>query len=458
MQNIFYEVNTLDRICYEKYALSEDILMENAALGIKKEIETHFTPNASVLVVCGSGNNGADGITLARQLDKDYDVRLFLASEPKSDMAILQRKRAEAIGVKTTDSLEDADIVVDAIFGSGLKGEIDQKYLQIIDTLNTLKGYKIACDIPSGIDSSGNITHSAFTADATITMGALKWALFSDDAKDYCGEIKVADLGLSRHLYEQDSDIKLLDFSDMKLPERKKQNTHKGIFGHSAIYCGEKKGAALIAALSAQAFGSGLTTVIGSPEHVPYEIMTDSGIPKNTTAIAVGMGLGSKTYAPDIIGYPLVIDADMFRKGGIDEILKTGKSIVLTPHPKEFTELLKQTGFDETDAETVQKNRLGLAKAFSERFPHAVLLLKGANTIITHANTAYINPHGSAKLSKGGSGDVLSGLICALLAQGYAPLDAAITGSLALAKAAMNSKLSSYALSPMELIEQIKKL
>ena len=215
MQNIFEEVDFLDKRCYEDYGLTPHILMENAASSMANYIKDNYSDKSTVLIVCGSGNNGADGIALARILYGDFDVSLYLLSQPKSPLAKYQLEVAQKIGVGIVDEIKSSDIVVDAIFGSGLNKELDTKTKETIDRLNMIDGVKIACDIPTAM---------VFKADITITMGGYKKALFEDVAKDYVGEIIVADLGISKSVYQKESSIKLLEYHDFKLANRIKTN------------------------------------------------------------------------------------------------------------------------------------------------------------------------------------------------------------------------------------------
>ena len=460
MQKVFQEVNTLDQRCYETFALSGDILMEHAAEVMADEIRARFELKNSVLILAGSGHNGADGIALARLLHHDYDVKLYCIKDQNSDLGKLQVKRAKALNVTFVTELSSSDIIVDALFGSGLNRSLEGAYLTIIKELNQSPAFKIACDIPSGVLSSGLCSSEVFKADLTITMGALKRALFSDEAKNYTGEIKVANLGLPRSLYETDTDTFLLDLEDLQLPLRDKPNTHKGTFGHTAVLSGDKSGASIIAGLSALAFGSGLVTLVGDNLlETPYELMSDTTLPENTIALCAGMGLGETAQAIDLLKkstLPMVIDADLFYDPSIGPLLE--KPCVLTPHPKEFVSLLALTGLDHIDIQILQADRFGYALKFSQAFPETVLLLKGAHVIIAYQGKLYINPHGTNKLSKGGSGDVLAGLIAALLAQGYDPIDATISGSLAHTKAALTLQNNNYALTPPDLIQAIGHL
>jgi hydroxyethylthiazole kinase-like uncharacterized protein yjeF len=155
---------------------------------------------------------------------------------------------------------------------------------------------------------------------------------------------------------------------------------------------------------------------------------------------------------------PLVIDASLCHNAMIKEIVESKKEIVLTPHPKEFSSILKLTCNEEVDTQKIQQNRFGYAKLFSQKFPHIVLVLKGANTIIAHENKLYINAFGTQALAKGGSGDVLSGMIGALIAQGYTPRDASISASLAQALVAKKLTCNNFSLTPLDLCKGLKWL
>jgi hydroxyethylthiazole kinase-like uncharacterized protein yjeF len=195
---------------------------------------------------------------------------------------------------------------------------------------------------------------------------------------------------------------------------------------------------------------------------LPYDLMQSHSLPATTTAIALGMGLGVEFCDDELVtlldnGCPLVLDADIFYHPMFPQLLKRN-GIVLTPHPKEFTQILRICGLADIDVPTLQNDRFSYVERFCAAYPDAVLVLKGANVIIGCNDQFFINPHGSVALAKGGSGDVLSGLIGALLAQGYAPLDAAMQGSLAHTLAASKCDKNNYALTPFDLIERITRL
>ncbi len=462
MKPVFKEAYSMDKKCYEKYLLTEDILMEHAANTMAEIIKNSIKKGSVVNIVSGPGNNGADGITLARILTGEYKINLYLPLEAKSQMAKLQLERFRLAGGEISKEYHKCDCLVDAVFGSGLKRDLSEDIIYLIKKMSNQDALKIACDIPTGIDENGNLRPVAFKADITVTMGVEKISLYSDKAKDYAGKIIRADLGVSFNKYKDSTDYYVLEKEDLSLPFRKKQNTHKGSFGHLGVLAGSKSGAGIIAASAALNFGAGLVSIIENEKckikNVPYEIMK-SGNFDRCNSLAFGMGLGDcfDEKLPEIckLDVPMVIDADMFYKSIIKEFLKK-KNIVLTPHPKEFASFLTILDFGKYDTNDVQKNRFNLAKEFSEKYPKVVLLLKGANKIIAFNGKIYIDPNGDAALAKGGSGDVLAGMIGALLAQGYHPLRAAIQASLA--HSAAGNFEPNYSLTPGKLIQRLEDI
>jgi hydroxyethylthiazole kinase-like uncharacterized protein yjeF len=456
---VYEEVYSLDSLCYQN-GLNEYILMENAAKAMYNEIKQKGFK--SVLVISGGGNNGADGIALARMLLGEVDVELFLPMELKSKMAKFQFEIYKNYGGKyfnVPQETKQYECYVDAIFGSGLKRELSPKINKIIKVINRRSGFKIACDVPTGIDEKGMKRGEVFEANLTVTMGALKLSMFSDFSKDFVGDVKIANLGISFLNYTKKSDYYLLEKADMHLPIRDKKNSHKGKFGHLGVLVGEKCGAGIISALAGLRFGAGLVSVVTKEKNnIPYELMQAKSIDERFSAISFGQGMGS-FYDNELkklinLKIPKVVDADMFYKKEILGFLD--KFTVFTPHPKEFTSFLKICELGEYSSEEVQNRRFELALKFSKKYPNSVLLLKGANTIIAYKEKIYINPYGTQALSKGGSGDVLAGLIASLLAQGYHPLKAAITASLAHAQA--GDVTPNYALTPLKIIENLEKL
>lgn len=466
MQKVFEHCYDLDKRCYDVYGLTEDILMENAARGMAEYIKKHFKEGASVLIVAGGSNNGADGIVLARQLHGLYDVRLFVNFGVHSDMAKIQLKRAQKSGVKVVTKMSEADIVVDALFGTGLNRTLDDVFVECIQKMNAFNGFKIACDIPTGISKKGNLLPIAFKADVTITMGAYKEALYLDDSKDYVGNVVRVNLGIEPLSYETQSQTFVLEKNDLTLPSRSSKNSHKGTFGHASLFCGEKEGAGIIAGMACTRFGAGLTTLVVHENITPPPyLMHATVVPENTTALAIGMGLGAHFESEFLEKHvldthlPIVLDADAFGSPELLSVLEQkDREVVVTPHPKEFVKMWEIVTKETLNVEQVQANRFEMIRMFNAKYPHVTILLKGSNMLIMQEEQLYINPHGTAKLSKGGSGDVLSGLIVSLLAQGYTGIEAAIQASLAFVMAAENYKSSSYTMLATDIIEEVSKL
>ena len=546
MKKIFFSTAELDARASAKFGLGEQILMENAACKIEREIRKRLKKGSRVLALCGGGNNGADAMAALRRLSGDFSCTALCVFQNKGAAGKFQADAAQAVGVKFIDiasakdacehvegassrdacahesvgsfslkgaseprregeslsgadisgggdklsakftstkfeiagrsgecgelgsecgepsvlhdEITNADCIIDGIFGSGLNKALSSEICEILSLTNSAKALKIAVDIPSGIDKFGRVLGGAFCADLTIAMGALKLALFSDGAKDYVGRIKVANLGISRQNFEERSEYFLLQKSDLKLPLRRKQNTNKGDFGHTYVVSGQMSGAAQMAALAAHAIGSGLVSVVSEgPLNLSPILMQKSSF-EHARVVVCGCGLGERKIDLDALrDKSCVIDADLCYEREILSLLSDNSNLVITPHPKEFCSLLKIAGIADISVSELQERRFEFARAWSDKFS-GVLVLKGANTLIAQAGVIYVCDKGNAALAKGGSGDVLAGLIGGLLAQGYSPLQASICGVLAHALAARAFAKNSYALNPLDLIEEVKWL
>ncbi len=464
MLSVYEKVDALDKRALEEWLLSEDILMENAAMALERAVLQNASLGAKVIILCGSGDNGGDGYALARRLIGRFKTLVFEMKLAKSPMCQLQKERAKKVGVvikaweEKNEDLE-CDVLIDCVVGSAFKGKLEP-FLDF-ESLSQKARFKIACDIPSGIDSKGRVDKRAFKADMTISMGAIKSCLLSDRAKDYVGELKVGHLGVFNQIYEIPTETFLLEKSDLKLPLRDRKNAHKGDYGHAHVLLGKHSGAGLLSALSALSFGSGVVSVQAleceiTSNNKPLELVFCENFPNPLSAFALGMGLENipKDFKKWLGLAPCVLDAGVFYHKEVLQALE--KEVILTPHPKEFLSLLKSVGINISMLELLD-NKLEIARDFSQKYPKVVLLLKGANTLIAHQGRVFINNLGSVALAKAGSGDVLAGLIVSLLSQNYTPLDAAINASLVHALAGLEFK-NNYALTPLDLIEKIKRL
>ena len=501
MEKIFDSVRELDKRAEDAFNLKNGVLMEHAARGMAErirsilssrvlhsqniqgtarqedtrklpysQIEPPQIPLPRVQIVCGSGDNGGDGFALARMLADFCTVQVVSVKEPKSPLCKLQRERLVLLDIQVATELQEpCDVLVDAVFGTGIRGSLDSEMCALIEQMNAMRSYKIACDIPSGLNEVGVPSPVAFRADETCTMGALKTALYADAAKDYTGAIHVCNLGLPRRCYEGETDTFLLSVTDMRLPHRAVQNTHKMSYGHGLFFCGEKPGACMLAASAALHFGIGLVTVFGVPvSAAPFDFMYTAELPENFSAAMVGPGLGrtpnAQAQALEFLSQeqvrerPLILDADILHNTKLPELLPLLKAPILTPHPKEFQSLLANSGLAQVSIAEIQERRFEYLRLFCGAFPHAVTILKGAYPLIGCRNQVFVNPIGTNALAKAGAGDVLSGMITALTAQGYSPLEAAYTASLAHAEAAKVLPTADYGLTASALAEAVGKL
>ncbi|MCQ2596669.1 MAG: NAD(P)H-hydrate dehydratase [Treponema sp.] len=478
MKPVFENPSEVEKLVKEKFGFPSFIMMENAAASMAGFI---LSKNLPAVFICGKGNNGADGLAAARMLFSKLPVYVFCPAIPKTEEGIVQYEMAKNVGVPFLSETKlkaflkstDSKLVCDCLYGTGFHGEIKTEDKKILEAANNSKAFRLACDIPSAL---------FFKADATITMGTYKSMLYSDKAKEVTGEIILTELGIAENLFEGQTTtgIYLLEENDMKLPLRKKQDSHKGTYGHSAIISGKKCGAALLASEAAMNFGSGLTSVVDlgfsnlSQFKVNPELMISKEFPKTTKAVLIGSGLGSFEN-PEVEkavtkfeewflkqkNPACVLDADLFSYSKLPSLLKglnkvENARLVLTPHAKELAALAELLGISKNlNPSEALENRIEIGKFFTKKYPKSVLVMKGANTFIAAKGIIYIFDKGCQALAKGGSGDVLAGMITALLAQGYSAQDAAITAVFRHGTAASEKGKDSYSLTPRKLISYL---
>jgi ADP-dependent NAD(P)H-hydrate dehydratase / NAD(P)H-hydrate epimerase len=439
-------------------------LMENAALALVNEASTAFPDWKSVVAVCGPGNNGGDGLAAARLLSgRGVRVAVFTLRDPDAYRgdAASNAERARAAGLELSSlaaargparlrqALRDADGVLDALFGTGLARPLQGLAARTVAAINQAGRPVASADVPSGLSSDqAELIGPSVRAWLTIAFAAPKRCHAFYPARERCGSIVVADIGIARRHLPAASKLQLFTAEDVRrlLPARK-ADSHKGDFGRVAIVAGSrgKSGAAILAARGALRAGAGLVTVF-CPESVERwvvsalpEAMTQ-GLPEDGGAIgkeaaalldrlddfdAVAAGPGLTT-SPSTAGFlrelartplPLVCDADFLNAFSARSRVFAGR--VLTPHPGEAGRLLG------VSTRQVQQDRLSSARELARR-SRAVVLLKGAASLVATADGAVrVNPTGTPLLATAGSGDVLAGAIAALLARGLGPADAA---------------------------------
>ena len=520
MKKIFENPSELENLVKQKLSIPPFLMMENAALFLSDFIIKIIKKNErinQIVIFCGKGNNGGDGFALARLLVTTYhniSVTLLVMEMPVTEEAKTQFEICKKLSIHTvlpdrinaflenllTKSQSDvifnnnenkinlsSIIMVDCLFGIGYHGELSNVFVHTLDIINKIKAIKIACDIPSAL---------YFHSDYTITMGVHKTVLFSDKAKSVCGTIVQAPLGIPSQVFESFSSPNafLLENSDAKLPFRKNKIAHKGSFGHTTVIACQKSGAAIIAASSALNFGSGLTSILKTSFsdleqfRISPQLMITETIPQKTTCIILGPGFYEDTNSVFIFNEiftwfkmtenpAIVLDAGVFGCTSFITFLKqlssvSNAKIILTPHLLEMSRFLNQLkdsfpneflDFVENDF-TVQtlandsNKKIALTKRIMQIFPNVTIVIKSANTFIGAENQVFICDEGTQNLAKGGSGDVLAGLIGSLLSQKYSAKDAAITGVVTQANISRKFNEEAYDLSPEKMIDVISNL
>ncbi|MGJ7911614.1 NAD(P)H-hydrate dehydratase [Neobacillus sp. LXY-1] len=504
------EMQQMDRYTIEKLGLPGVVLMENAGARVVEEILSYkAVEKPKVMILAGGGNNGGDGFVIARRLvDLGIETLLCLLIGPerlKGDAlthfnVYLKRGLPLLYFNENTLSnlqyeLEQADLIVDAILGTGVNGPLREPLKTVISLVNEMKGkkYILSVDIPSGVSSdTGKVEGGAIQADKTITFVFPKKGFFLNDGPKYIGDWRAVDISVPPSL---------VSIMDLKLPHiitenlvkdtvpKRPKHGHKGTFGHALILGGSRNyvGAPIFSARAALHSGAGLVT-LGIPEQIypmaaaqnPESLFlplseqngyfSEQALNELTPSlnqydsIAIGPGMGRlpegekwiKSLLKRFTTQSLVIDADALYllRGDLELLHEYQGDILLTPHPGEMARLVNKT------IQEVEADRIEIARLFAEKY-QVYLLLKGHRTIIsTPQGVIYINPHGHDALGKGGSGDVLTGLIASFLAQGANPINALVSASYihALSGEEQAKKLSNYGVTPVNLIDGIKEV
>lgn len=453
-------------------------MMENAgkacAVKIAKIIsKSKGTVNKNVCILCGSGKNGGDGFVIARYLDKKgFKVSVVLAcGEPKAQEAVemysLIKNKIECADIsvdpnKALKHILGSDYIVDCIFGIGFKGALSGNTAQLVKDINSMNKTVISVDIPSGLEGdSGKCSDIHFCADYTLAVSCKKPVHILKPAADYCGKVSVIDIGFSKDCYDIEDGYAFLSadvsFIKQALPKRT-SDSNKGDFGRLLSICGSKnmQGAAVMCAQAAVRSGAGLVCCafpekaysaiapkLTEPLMLPLPDDSEGFLSakaldkilenlKKSSAAVIGCGLGCTEDTEKLVfsviskaQCPLVIDADGINALSKNiNVLKTAAApIILTPHPGEMARL---TGLS---IDEIQSKRLSVAKAFAQ-MSGCIVVLKGSNTVIASPDgSCCVNPTGNAGMAKGGSGDVLAGIIASFCAQGMDCFDAAVSGA-----------------------------
>jgi len=470
------EIKEIDRRAMDSYGISGLILMENAGLKIFQKIKEIYPDLKSkrVVILSGAGNNGGDSFVVARHLHNyGTKVKVLLLTSPNKfreeakinweiinkmglDITIIEDSKDELL----EKYLREAHLLVDGILGTGLRGPAKGLAAEVITLVNQLQKEVVAIDIPSGLEADLTIIKGpCIKANFTITLGLPKIGLLFYPGADYAGKILVEDIGIPRELLESESlKLNILEEEIVKrlLPPRPVYG-HKGTFGKVLLLAGSKgmTGAAYLASSAAIRSGAGLV-YLGIPESLNpvmemklTEVIT---IPLKETVVqslgdeaaeeiitslpsysvlGIGPGLSRHPETQRLVRriiekstLPLVVDADALYalREDTDLLKKTNSPVIITPHPGELANLLNK------DIKYILENQMEVAREVAHQFG-IVVVLKGARTIIVEEKgEGYINISDNSGMATAGSGDVLTGIICGLIAQGTNPFSAAIIG------------------------------
>ncbi len=477
--------------------ISYNTLMERAGCALADCVQRQCqNKTGSIVILCGKGNNGGDGFVSAKQLAiSGSSVSIILVDGlPQTKLAQEVYGKLNEIVVpvchlqiepdKAYRWLHQADIIVDCIYGIGFYGQPSKEIAKLLKTANASKALRIAADLPSGINCDiGTVSDLCFKADITVTFTALKPAHVLFPTKTLCGKIELVDVGIPEYLTDaQPAAVGVLTECSAEIFSPRDTNSHKGNYGYLLCVCGSMgmSGAAVMCAKAALRCGTGIVHLALSQEiypivagYLPEPIYTVLQQPceleellpalQKATACVIGCGLGTTQQSRVLLEFvlqfaqcPLVLDADALNLlAATPELLKTAAvPIVLTPHPGEMARLCKTT------VQQVQANRLQIAQSFA--IEHRVtVVLKGAGTVIAGADgSVAVNTTGNAGMAKGGSGDVLAGMIGALLAQGQTPEKAAETAVWIHGRAGdcCAQRLSQTAMLPTDLLDTLPQI
>jgi NAD(P)H-hydrate epimerase len=445
------QVRAFDRIAIEEFAIPGAELMERAGSRAYQYMKQRWPNLSEIVVVCGMGNNGGDGYVVARLASQDgLQVRVLQlgdALQLKGD-ALMMAESWTALGhpIEPFGDLGNPDLIVDAILGTGLEREVVGNWASAIKQMNRHRAELFAIDIPSGLHAdTGRILGCAIEAAASISFIALKQGMFTGRGPDCCGEIVFDTLELPARIYARELlACKRLDWhklSTLVVPRRR--SAHKGDFGHLLVIAGNRgySGAARLTAEAAARSGAGLVTLATHPEHAhclnlgrPELMVRGVGKAQDLTpllqrvdALVVGPGLGRDDWATMCyqVGLdsllPAVVDADGLNL--LAEGFEQRQNWILTPHPGEASRLLG------CDIARVENDRFSAVEEIQQRYG-GVVILKGAGTLICDGSAPHTSlcSDGNPGMATGGTGDLLSGILGALIAQGYDFREAAELG------------------------------
>jgi NAD(P)H-hydrate epimerase len=451
------EMAAADKFTIKNHKTTSLKLMEKAAKEIAEEVDNRYK-NSRILVVCGTGNNGGDGYAAARLLkERGHTVICYKLEGQMSEECKFNLEKFDGEIINSIDHTMKFDVIIDAIFGIGLSRDIKGEHLAVIDYINSCDAFKISIDIPSGISAeSGVVLGGAVLADLTIILGEYKLGNYLNNGIDYSKEIILKNIGIK--LPDNNYAVRYENNEIKKFFPKRKRNVNKGDFGRCSLIAGsyEYSGAAIISsnALASLKLGSGYSNICipmslinvfaGLVPECTITLLKDKigelefdklmlkKIISVSQAICIGMGVKCSQDLYKTIEYllknfkgSLLIDADglnALSEYGTDILKQKKCKVILTPHIKEFSRLTN------IPIENIFKDSVNIAKDYAKEFD-VTLVLKSAVSIITNGEKTAINIRGTSGMAKGGSGDVLSGVIGGLLARGLSCFDAAVSGA-----------------------------
>ena len=446
------QTRELDSIASAKFDISAADLMSRAGAAALSTITTYWPQAQRIQIICGTGNNAGDGFELALQtINSDLHVIVYLVGD-KSDFTPDTANAYEALiaaGKEVqpfhTESLHSADIIIDALFGTGLNREVTGLVRTAIEAINSIPTPVLSLDIPSGIHADTGVALGiAIQASFTLSFIGLNQGLFTGDAPDYCGDICFDSLQIPTAIYDEvppTSRRISLERDAEKLAPRQRTG-HKGLYGHLLIIGGDHgmPGAARLAAEAGARVGAGLTSIATRSEHAPslnitrpelmcYDVENVQDLEpllNRSNALVIGPGLGQADWGKSLFKYaietniPMVVDADALNLLSQNKLRHD--HWILTPHPGEASRLLNCTSAE------ILNDRFAAVAALQEQYG-GIAILKGAGTLISNGQLPVgLSTYGNPGMGSGGMGDVLAGTIAGLLAQGLTPMEAACLG------------------------------
>lgn len=483
------EMRNIDCMTSSSIGVSSEVLMERAALACAEAIKQSGFDTSKILIVCGTGNNGADGLALARIIHRFYNTEVYLA-ESYGALRGLVKAEYDSAARSRVRFISDPDfreytIIVDALFGIGISRDIDGKLAELIEMINDSYARIISVDMPSGICAdSGKIYAHAVKADLTVTFAYAKRGQLLYPGADYCGRLLVRDIGIYADLCGKcDRFVYTYNEKDLSMIPERRRYSNKGSYGRVLVIAGSENmsGAALLAAGAAYKSGCGLVEVFTDSKiadtvrrALPEAIVTvyESGAApdydklaaaiNSASAVVIGPGLSKSQTAKALLTYtleasniPTVVDADALNIiAETPELIPYLKSRIVTPH---LGEMARLTG--KSIAE-LSGSVIGSAEEYA-RATGAICVLKDARTAVAAVGEAtFLNTAGNSGMAKGGSGDTLAGIIASLASQGIDPSDAARIGVYlhALGGDRAAARLGEYSMLAHDIADEVGKL